>query len=139
MLGTLTPERKSDWKNHNGALIHAYNCTQNSTTGFCPYYLMYGRQPHLPVNVTLGLVPHSVMVPTTLKFVQKLRECVQWAHKKAKLFQAKEAWCHKLNYDNCSRAAALQVEDTVLVHVTAFKGHHKIQNQWENREYVVER
>ena len=27
----------------------------------------------------------------------------------------------------------------VLVHVIAFKGHHKIQNQWENREYVVER
>ena len=33
----------------------------------------------------------------------------------------------------------LGVWDTVLVHVTAFKGHHKIQNQWENREYVVER
>ena len=26
----------------------------------------------------------------------------------------------------------------VLVCVTAFKGRHKIQNQWENREYVVE-
>ena len=25
----------------------------------------------------------------------------------------------------------------VLVHVTAFKGHHKIQDRWENREYVV--
>ena len=27
----------------------------------------------------------------------------------------------------------------VLVHVTAHKGHHKIQDQWENREYVVEK
>ena len=26
----------------------------------------------------------------------------------------------------------------MLVHVTAFKGWHKIQNRWENREYVVE-
>ena len=26
-----------------------------------------------------------------------------------------------------------------LVHVTAFKGHHKMQDQWENREYVVEK
>ena len=26
----------------------------------------------------------------------------------------------------------------VLVHVTAFKGHHKMQDRWENREYVVE-
>ena len=30
----------------------------------------------------------------------------------------------------------LGVGDTILVHVTAFKGCHKIQDQWENREYV---
>ena len=129
MLGTLIPEKKSDWKNHIGALVHAYNCTQNSATGFSPYHLMYGRQPSLPVDVTLGLVSHSVMAPTTSK----------WAHNKVESFQAKETWCHKLNYDKCSRAAALEVGDTVLVHVTAFKGHHKIQDQWENKEYVVEK
>ena len=27
----------------------------------------------------------------------------------------------------------------VLVHVTAFKGCHKMQDRWENREYVVEK
>ena len=70
MLGSLPPEKNSEWKNHIGALVHAYNCTQNSTTGFSPYYLMYGRQPLLPVNVTLGLVPHSIMAPTTSKFMQ---------------------------------------------------------------------
>ena len=34
---------------------------------------------------------------------------------------------------------ALEVRDMVLVHVTAFKGHHKIQDQRENKEYVVEK
>ena len=34
---------------------------------------------------------------------------------------------------------ALEVGDTVLVCVTTFKGHHKIQDRWENREYVVEK
>ena len=34
---------------------------------------------------------------------------------------------------------ALEVRDMVLVHVTAFKGCHKIQDQLENREYVVEK
>ena len=28
--------------------------------------------------------------------------------------------------------------DIVLVCVTGFKGRHKIQSRWENREYVVE-
>ena len=27
MLGMVPPEKKSEWKNHIGALVHAYNCT----------------------------------------------------------------------------------------------------------------
>ena len=77
------------------------------------------------------------MVPNTSKFIQKLRECTKWAHEKAEAFQAKQAQRHKCNYDKRSRAAALEVGDMVLVCVTAFKGHHKMQDRWENREYVV--
>ena len=68
-----------------------------------------------------------------------MREHTKWAHKKAEAFQAKEALRHKHNYDRRSRAAALEVWDTVLVHVTTFKGCHKMQDRWENREYVVEK
>ena len=74
MLGTLCPEKKSEWKNHIGTLVHAYNCTRNSATGFSPYYLMYGRQPHLPVDVTLGLAPQTTTAPDASKFIQKKRE-----------------------------------------------------------------
>ena len=73
MLEMLPLEKKSTWKNHIGALVHAYNCTQNSTTGLSPYYLLSKRQPCLPVDVALGSVSHSVMAPTASKFVQKLR------------------------------------------------------------------
>ena len=96
MLGTLPKEKKSEWKNHIGTLVHAYNCTQNSATGFSLYYLMFGRQPHLPVDVALGLAPHTITEPNTTKFIQKLREHTKWAHKKAEAFQAKEALRHKL-------------------------------------------
>ena len=51
----------------------------------------------------------------------------------------KEAKRHKCNYDKKGRAAALEVGDMVLVCVTAFKGQHKMQDRWENREYVVEK
>ena len=66
------------------------------------------------------------MAPNTSKFVQKMWECAKWA-------------CHKWNYDKRSKAAALEVGDTVPVHVAAFEDHHKIQDWWENREYVVEK
>ena len=108
-----------------GSCIHLH---PNSTTGFSPCYLMFGRQPHLPVDVTLGLAPCTIMEPNTSKFVQKLRECARRDQKKAEAFQAKEAQRHKCNYNKRGRAAALEVGDTVLVHVTAFKDHHKIQD-----------
>ena len=99
MLGTLPKEKKSEWKNHIGTLVHAYNYTHNSATGFSPYYLMFGRQPHLLIDVTLGLAPRTTMEPSTTKFVQKLREWNRWAHEKAEAFQAKEAKRHKHSYD----------------------------------------
>ena len=74
MLGTLPKEKKSEWKNHVGTLVHVYNCTHNLATGFSPYYLMFGRQPHLPIDVALGLAPCTITEPNTTKFVQKLRE-----------------------------------------------------------------
>ena len=65
---------------------------------------MYGRQPCLPVDVTLGLAPCTIMEPNTSKFKQKMRECAKWAQRKAEVFQAKEAQRHKWNYDKRGRA-----------------------------------
>ena len=89
MLGTLSPEQKSDWKNSIGALVHTHNCTRNSATGFSPYFHMYGRQPHLPIDVTLGLAPNLVTMSTFTKYMQKVREHIRWAHRKANQFQEK--------------------------------------------------
>ena len=127
ILGTLPKEKKSEWKNQIGMLVHTYNYTQNSATGFSPYYLMYGRQPHLPVDVILGLAPHTITEPNISKFIQKIKECTKWAQTKVEAFQGKEVQRHKWNYDKRGRAAALEVGDMVLVCVTTFKGHHKIQ------------
>ena len=62
MLGTLPTECKSDWKGSIGVLVHAYNCTQNSATGFSPYFLMYGRKPCLPIGITLGLATNLIVM-----------------------------------------------------------------------------
>ena len=90
MLGTLPKEKKSEWKNHIGALVHVYNCTQNSATGFSPYFLMFGRQPHLPINVTLGLAPCTVTEPNTSTFVQKYGSAPSGLRKRLRHFRPKK-------------------------------------------------
>ena len=96
MLGTLPKEKKSEWKNHIGTLVHVYNCTQNPATGFSPNYLMYGRQPCLLVDVTLGLAPHTIMEPNTSKFIQKMREHAKWSQRKAEGLSGKRG-CRDTN------------------------------------------
>ena len=51
MLGTLPKKPKSTWREQVPALVHAYNCTRYSATGFSPYYVMYGHKLHIPINL----------------------------------------------------------------------------------------
>ena len=137
MLGMLPPEKKSEWKNHIGMLVHTYNCTQNSATGFGPYYLMYGRQPQLPVDVTLGLAPHSIMMPTHQNLCRRCGNTGNGLIKRQKHSKPRKHNARIMIQE--ARQQPWRLGTWSLVCVTAFKGHHKIHDQWKNREYVVER
>ena len=50
MLGTLTKEEKIFWSRHVSWLVHGYNCTMHDSTGYSPYFLMFGREARLPIH-----------------------------------------------------------------------------------------
>ncbi|KAK0150479.1 Pro-Pol polyprotein [Merluccius polli] len=54
MLGTLEPHMKPRCHEQVDAMTHAYNCSQHDSTGYSPYYLMFGRHPRLPVDLIFG-------------------------------------------------------------------------------------
>ena len=54
MLKTLESTEKRSWKDHINKLVHAYNCTKNSSTGYAPYFLLFGRKPRLPIDLILS-------------------------------------------------------------------------------------
>ena len=53
-LGTLPEKEKADCRSHLGCMTHAYSYTQHPNT-YSPYFLMFGRQPRLPIDFELGL------------------------------------------------------------------------------------
>ena len=55
MLGTLSEDQKADWKSHVSTLTHAYNAAEHESTGYSPFFLMYGRHPRLAIDAFLGL------------------------------------------------------------------------------------
>ena len=138
MLGTLTLEERKDWKSHAPALVHAYNYTRNAATGFIPYYLLFGREPRLPVDVEFGLLRGSQKgSPRESNYISQLRRRLKFTHSKAKHMAQKHQAKHRELYDLKCRGAALDVKDLVLVKQTAWKSRHKIQDRWESGEYQV--
>ena len=42
MLGILQDDQKQDWKSYVAPLVHAYNSTKHDSTGYSPFFLMFG-------------------------------------------------------------------------------------------------
>ena len=72
MLGTMPPNAKKEWQEWVSAMTHAYNCTISRTTGFAPYYLMFGREPKIPIDIELNLLSRREEV-TPRTYVWKIK------------------------------------------------------------------
>ena len=116
MLGTLTPEQKKDWKSHVPAVVHAYNCTRNAATGYSPYFLLFGREPRLPIDVEFGLQRGGQRgSPGESSYISQLKKRLQFAYRKSKCMAQKQQARHRGLYNLRCRGAILNVGDLVLV------------------------
>ena len=136
MLGTLDPDKKVDWKSHIGSLVHAYNCTKHDSTGFSPYYLMFGRHPHIAVDLVLGR--ESVETHATPdRYISNLRTQVKKAYELAEVNSRSTQAEQKRLYDRRIRGAFLEIGDRVLVRNVGLKGTNKIADKWSEQVYLV--
>ena len=96
---------------------------------------MFGRKPHLPIDILFGMNTADLKGNTSTKYVENLKQRIEWAYKTANEVVKKE---QEQNKWHCKvRCTQLKVGDKVLLKCIAFKGKHKIQDRWENTVYEV--
>lgn len=138
MLGTLDPTQNKKWSQYIGHLVHSYNCTRNEATGYSPYFLMFGREARLPVDICFGVSSDSSSERTYLKYVSDMKKQLQAAYKVAESTAGKQNHENKQRYDKKIRYTQLMPGDRVLIRNLGLHGKHKLADRWVSTPYVVE-
>lgn len=136
MLGTLPPHLKPRWHEYVDAMTHAYNCTRHDSTGYTPYYLMFGRHPRLPVDLVFG-TSTSNSQGTYSDYVQTLHDCLLEAYAQASNSSRIAKEHQKKYYDQKAKDQVFSPGDRVLVKICHVEGRQKLGDKWEPRPYIV--
>ena len=136
MIGTLENHQKRDWKSHLPSLIHAYNSMKQETTGQSPFFLMFGREPRLPVDVIFR-TENNQQKDSLQNYIKSLKSKLEFSYNLTQESIKKAQSRQKKNYDLKVRGAVIQPGDKVLVKIVAFDGPHKLSDKWEEEPYIV--
>ena len=118
-------------------MTHAYNAAVHDSTGFSPFFLMFGRLPRLVVDAFLGVPQETETVQSHQDYVDKLKHRLAATYETASGEAKKSAGRQKEYYDERVRYSKLEVGVGVLVEKKGHKGKHKLADLWEHCPYVV--
>ena len=140
MLRTLPEEKKSKWSEYVSKVVHAYNCTKSESTGFSPFYLLFGTvlpTVCLPVDLIFGPSLGEANVTHT-EYADKWKVAMKEAYSLALKSTAKSATDGKRQYDRKVRFSNLQPGDRVLVrNLSERGGPGNLRSYWEQKIHVV--
>ena len=98
---------------------------------------MFGREPHLPIDVALGVNSVTSVSGSYPAYIANLQDHLSLAYQKVIKESRKSAARNKQSYDSRVRQATMQVGDLVLVRNLSIRGKHKLADRLEEDPYRV--
>lgn len=133
LLRTLPADKKRRWPEHLPELVYAYNVTPHATTGYSPYFLLYGVDPHLPVD---ALLANENRNNKNLDWLAVHQQRLKEAHTRAKEYAEQKAAERIAQHSHKVYCPPVEVGEYVyLRHRPA--GRNKIQDAWSPVVYQV--
>ncbi|PIK44839.1 hypothetical protein BSL78_18287 [Apostichopus japonicus] len=136
MVRSLPEEKKNKWPSLLPELTYIYNNTPHSSTGHTPFYLMFGREGRLPIDLTFGLNDNQTETSTSDWVINHGRR-LHDAHQLAEREMNKASQVQKHNFDKKAKAKQLCRGERVLLQRRDFKGRHKVKDHWYPTPYIV--
>lgn len=132
MIRALPPRDKVKWLQMLQMLTFAYNCTAHESTGYAPFYLMYGRVPRLPVDIMFhnDITDYDSYVR---RMKDDLKEALTLAQVNADSSQQRQADLYNMK----TNGADIEEGDRVLLANRGERGHRKLADRWDSTLYTV--
>ena len=139
MLWTLPENQKSKWPEKLNKLTFAYNATKHCSTGYSPHFLLFGREPRLPLDICLGQWPQDASSTKNYeKFVKEWEDQMREAYRIAQEKCSKVKSCAEERWRKRIIATELKPGDKVLVKNKREQGGPgKLRARWEQDVYEV--
>ena len=80
MLSISSKDHHFTWQEHIRLVCMAYNTSVQSTTGYTPFYLMFGREARIPAEIMFGTNKVSEQYPNEYAANLRIRLCASYDH-----------------------------------------------------------
>jgi hypothetical protein len=151
MLSMYVNSYRNDWDGLVDFVTFAYNTSRQESTGFSPFYLLYGREAVLPVDVALGNNPEMDNGEDgSSACIRQLTSELPTIRDEVKRRLAQIQYKQKTRYERRRRSVNFAVGDLVLIYrpirkkgrstkfLHRYFGPYKIVRRVSDLNYIVE-
>ena len=119
-------------------VVMAYNTSVQSSTGYTPFFLMFGCEARLPADLVYGSNPSESATPA--EYAHHLKQSLQQAYACAKANKYTVAKTRRKEHHNAqAHGKAFEVGDFVWLHLpyTPMGQSRKLRNPWNGPHRVL--
>ena len=141
MLTTCTEDHPWDWEQNIRKVCMAYNTSVHPSTGFSPFYLMFGRQARLPVDLIYGTGPQITDNQSVGEYAASLKNRVSEAFDLVRKNMSQHHVYQKELYDRKVHGQPFSTGDWVRLYspVVGKGGSRKLHCPWKGPYTVIKK
>ena len=141
-LAKFANENKDDWDLFVPSVLFAYRTKRHETTRHEPFFLMYGREPVLPIEFAITTTQAEILETDhqedLLKRIHTITGKLAQEHIVAqdRIYKAQQK--QKQRFDAKVKTIQFQIGDLVLLYKSKIHGRQKLEDRWSGPYHVHE-